>query len=50
MLKKVNMIKKNYFLPVSLFESLQKKSNETGFSMSDIIRLALKEYLKVNRH
>jgi hypothetical protein len=46
MLKKEKMIKKNYFLPVTLFESLQKKSNETGFSMSDLIRMAIKKSLK----
>lgn len=46
MLKKLNMIKRSYYLPRILIEKLEAKANLTGLSASDIVRLALAEYLK----
>jgi hypothetical protein len=46
MIKRKNMVKKSYYYPEELIESLREKSNETGLSMSDLIRMAIKKSLK----
>ncbi len=46
MLKKRNMVKRSYYFPISLVEELQKISEKTGLSVSDIIRLSVKDYIK----
>jgi len=46
MLKKSSMVKRSYYLPLSLSQEVAKKAAESGLSASDIVRLALAEYLK----
>jgi hypothetical protein len=46
MLKKLNMIKRTYYLSRILIDKIEARSNLTGLSTADIVRLALAEYLK----
>jgi hypothetical protein len=46
MLKKVNKIKRTYYFQPIMLENLQQRANETGYSISDIIRMAIENYLK----
>lgn len=38
----------NFFLPPEMVTSLQAKTKETGVPMSEFVRRAIAEYLKVN--
>ena len=46
MIKKANMIKRTYYLPKDLVERITERSNQMGLSSADIVRLAVKDYLK----
>lgn len=40
------MVKRSYYLPILLSQEVAKRAGISGLSASDIVRLALAEYLK----
>lgn len=43
---KLNMVRKNFFLPMILIGKLAKRAQRTGTPMSEHVRAALEAYLK----
>lgn len=50
-MKQTTMTRRNFFLPDIIFEALQAKANKSGTPMSEHVRAALAQYLKLeDRH
>lgn len=45
---KIPKIRENYYIRLNLIEGLEKLSNKTGYSKTDLIEIAIQNLLKEN--